>query len=372
MRKSNGYCLVATNYPPEIGGPAKFAATYPSTLNKSLSGTVVTTTPESSSVLNLGQTQVVKISRANNIIIRTLKLIWGIRKNSQSGGAILANGFFIETWAATLFSRRRYVAKIPGDIVWEKATNSGVTKSTITDFQTEKLNLPLRIFRSLNHFAVRSARLVICPTDELKEIMKSWGVSKEKLRVIPNSVDSNFFQPDPSITKDFDVICVNRLVSWKGMSEVIEACAKLRLKLLIAGTGPLSDELKRLKQKLNSEVVFLEDVTQSELVNHLNRSRIYILNSTFEATAYSLLEAMSCGLAVIARFDTGSQDVIHHRVDGLLVGHSDFPTINAALVFLMESPEQIVNLGAKAREMVMQNFDMYKNYKKISSLLFHE
>lgn len=372
MRKFTSYCIVATNYPPEIGGPAKFAATYPTTLSQSLSGSVVTTTPESSSILYLGQTQVIKISRANNIITRTLTLIWSIRRNSQSGGAILANGFFIETWAATLFSKRRYIAKIPGDIVWEKATNSGVTKSTITDFQTEKLNLPLRIFRSLNHLAVRNARTVICPTDELKEIMKKWGVSKERLRVIPNSVDSNDFQPNPSITKDFDVICVNRLVSWKGMSEVIEACAKLDLKLLIAGTGPLSDELKSLTKKLNSQVVFLEDVTQSELVNHLNRSRIYILNSTFEATAYSLLEAMSCGLAVIARFDTGSQDVIHHRVDGLLVGHTDFPTIDAALKFLIESPEQIENFGTKAREVVISNFDMYKNYKKISSLLFHE
>ena len=372
MRNSNSYCLVATNYPPEIGGPAKFAATYPLTLNPPLSGTVVTSTPECSSVLNLGQTQVVKISRSHNIIIRTLKLMWGIRRNSQSGGAILANGFFIETWAATLFSRRRYVAKIPGDIVWEKATNSGKTKSTIRDFQTEKLNWPLRIFRYLNHLAVRSARLVICPTDELKEITKNWGVSKEKIRVIPNSVDSTLFQPDPRVTKDYDVICVNRLVSWKGMHEVIEACAKLRLKLLIAGTGPQSDDLKNITKKLNSEVVFLEDVTQSELINHLNRSKIYVLNSTYEATAYSLLEAMSCGLAVIARFDTGSQDVIHHQVDGILVGRGDFPSVEVALKFLMENPGQLINFGTKARKMVISNFDMLKNYEKITSLLFHE
>jgi len=372
MKSDQKFCLVSSNYPPDIGGPSKFASTFPFTLQEH-SGTVVTTTSGESDSLNFSNHSVIRISRNIHVIHRTIKVVWAIWKTARiKSTEIIANGFFIETFLACLLAKRSYVAKIPGDIVWEKAKNANLTNLSIVEFQKANLQFKLRIFRAVNNLSIRSARKVICPTTELAHLAELWGVDVKKIIVIPNSVDSSRFSPDKNIAKDIDIICVNRLVEWKGLHEVIQACSRLNLKLTIAGTGPMYEDLQKQALSLKANVTFLGDVSNEDLIAYLNRSNIYLLNSTYEATAYSLLEAMSCGLVSIARIGTGSEDVIDQNLNGLLVGGSDYPLILDALIAVKDNHKMSATMGIAAREKITKEFDISMNYSRISKILFYE
>ncbi len=372
MKSDQKFCLVSSNYPPDIGGPSKFASTFPFTLQEH-SGTVVTTTSGESDSLNFSNHSVTRVSRNIHVVHRTIKVVWAIWKTARiKSTEIIANGFFIETFLACLLAKRSYVAKIPGDIVWEKAKNANLTSLSIVEFQKANLQFKLRIFRAINNLSIRSARKVICPTTELAHLAEMWGVDIKKIVVIPNSVDSGRFSPEKNIAKDIDVICVNRLVEWKGLHEVIQACSKLNLKITIAGTGPMYEDLQKQALSLKAHVTFLGDVSNEDLIGYLNRSSIYILNSTYEATAYSLLEAMSCGLVSIARIGTGSEDVIDQNINGLLVGGIDYPHVLDALIAIRDNHKMSAAVGIFAREKITKEFDISINYSRISKILFHE
>ena len=199
-----------------------------------------------------------------------------------------------------------------------------------------------------------------------------WGADKKNILVTPNSVDTKKFAPSNNPEHAFDVICVNRLVEWKGMKEVIYTCNLLNLKLAVAGTGPLYEELNDFAEGIGAKVVFLGDVQNDDLVSYFHASKIYILNSTYEATAYSLLEAMSCGLAPIARLNTGSEDVIQQNIDGLLVGGTAYPTLLDALSVLQKNKDLSSKIGVSARKTAVRKYDMIKNYQIIKEVVLNE
>lgn len=372
MNKKTKFCLVTSNYPPDIGGPSKFASTFPFTLSNHV-GSVISTTSEESDVFQNSNHSVFLISRQISVFTRTLKIIWQIWKKSLPRSTkVIANGFFIETFIACFLAHKSYVAKIPGDIVWEKAKNAGLTKSSIADFQAEVLPVKFRVLQVLNHIAIRNARKVICPTHELANLASSWGAEKKNIAVIPNSVDTSKFKSLSKTNYLYDVICVNRLVEWKGLKEVISACSRLDLKLAVAGTGPLYDELSRFSQSVEAKVEFLGDIPNDDLVSCFNASRIYVLNSTYEATAYSLLEAMSCGLSPIARVKTGSEEVLQQNVNGILVGGNEYPTLLDALSILQENVDLAMKIGLAARNTVVERYDMKNNYQAIERIVLDE
>ncbi len=372
MNKNPKFCLVTSNYPPDIGGPSKFASTFPFTLSNYF-GSVVSKTGGESEAFHYSNHSVFLISRQLSVFDRTLKTIWQIWKKALPRSThVIANGFFVETFIACFLARKSYVAKIPGDIVWEKAKNANLTKLSIVDFQAEVLPFKYRVLQLLNHIAIRNARKVICPTMELANLASSWGAEKKNISVIPNSVDTSKFRYSSKSNQIYDVICVNRLVEWKGMREVIEACGSLNLNLAIAGTGPLHNELISFSQSIGAKVDFLGDVLNEDLVKYLNASRIYVLNSTYEATAYSLLEAMSCGLAPIARVNTGSEEVLKQNVNGILVGSTEYPSLIDALRVLQDNPDLVLRIGPEARKTVVDSYDMRINYQAIQRIVLDE
>jgi glycosyltransferase involved in cell wall biosynthesis len=285
------------------------------------------------------------------------------------GCKIIANGCFLEVYVASLIIRKKYVAKIPGDIVWERAVNLGLTRLDIVNFQDQKLPFPFRIFRWLFSSALKRATLVIAPSQVLCNLVESWGVPRESIIYIPNSVDTSFYLPKQS-EKHFQVIAVNRLVSWKHVDQIIVACASKNLSLAIVGDGPEKARLQSLASRLGANVRFFGEVSKDEVADLLSRSQVYILNSTFEATAYSLLEARSCGLIAISNAYTGAAEIISNQVDGYLVQNSDSSSLILALdkYFSLTQNERI-HMRDKAVLSTRTFFDREVNFCKILELL---
>jgi glycosyltransferase involved in cell wall biosynthesis len=78
------------------------------------------------------------------------------------------------------------------------------------------------------------------------------------------------------------------------------------------------------------------------------------------------MEAMSCGLPVVASRISGIPELIEHERSGLLTPPGDASAIAAALARLAGSPELRARLGREAREVVRRDFDLHAGAQRLA------
>ena len=230
--------IVSGIYPPDVGGPATFSEAFAGYLSDKRIRVNVVSTHESQKLhFQSSEFVVVKLfSRNSNIFFRTFRIAYEIGKKFRSSQLLIANGAFLETFFGSFLALRkaRYVTKIPGDIVWERARNNNVTNLDIAEFQLEKLNFKYRVFRKLYSNSLKKARIVIVPSRGLYNLCIQWGVPREKLRLIYNSVELSDSSGLLTGENEYDLVTVCRLAPWKGVDELIQYSAKRNLKLVVA------------------------------------------------------------------------------------------------------------------------------------------
>jgi glycosyltransferase involved in cell wall biosynthesis len=351
-------------FPPTPGGPAVFSDRFHkwATSKGVISKVVTYFDPNLVSSL---PSEVNGINLNNARIIRLIKFMIIVRRESDKNTFIIANGVFIEAALCKLLLKRKFIAKIPGDPVWEIARRLGMTRSGIESFQPEKKNLFLRVLRSLYTYSINQSEYIISPSNQLHDLLLLWGIKKEKIKIVYNSVNTELFSPDENIRKVHDVVSVTRFVNWKGIPEIMQTCSALDLQLLLVGSGPLESELRKLARELNLKVTFINNIPNDELPRMLNSTKIFVLNSVYEATSYALLEAKSCALPVIAHASEGSAEVVNNDIDGMLCGTASYPDLITALTNLSKNDAMREHLGLNARADILNRFDSEKNFERI-------
>lgn len=366
MSSKKKLCITTGIFPPDKGGPAQFSSAFSSWLShQGVESTVLSLTDQDSRQLEKELVKIDLISRKIPIPARMVLSALHILKLSRSH-TFLINGLFLETFIASIFKRIEYFAKVPGDIVWERARNGGLTELNIDEFQKREPRR-LALMRWTFTKSLKGARKIIAPSAHLKNLIISWGVNPSKIVVIPNSVDTEAFRPNPDSKKTYDFITVCRLVPWKGLVEVIETCSRNNLSLLVVGSGPQEAELRALSIKLNAKVEFAGEIPQSQLPEYLNQAKFFVLNSSYEGSPHSLIEAMSCGLPVIARENTGTSELVSSGKNGLLVGKSR--TIEDAFKLVLGNKIDAKSLGKAAREEILYSYSRNKIFTEISNVV---
>ena len=363
------YCIVSGIYPPDTGGPAKFATTFSQMLlDKGKKVRVISYTNIVSHEITRKNEKIELISRSLPIITRYPRMMFAILKSAILKERIIANGCFVEIALLRSFFPFSYITKVPGDIVWERARNNGITSLDVDEFQSQKLSWSYKLFRYLFSESLKKSRHVIVPSTHLEKLVILWGVPTKKISLIYNSVDTDKFVPREKSSSTIDVLTVSRLVPWKGLEEVVKVCSTLGLSLGIVGDGPLRESLQFLSSKSKSQVTFFGDVEQEKLIELLQEGRVFVLNSTFEATSYALIEAMSCGLVPVSNDSTGSIEVVSNGVNGILCGHSTGYTLEDALRVLFSNPDFFLTMSKNARARVKDDFNFKVNFEKIRVL----
>jgi glycosyltransferase involved in cell wall biosynthesis len=362
----NKVLLVTSIYPPQIGGPAIFTSRFAAWLtSKGIDNEVVTYTQVHSSP----RPNITEIALGPIRVISFLRFIFTIIRKNEKNTIILANGAFIETLIACKLSKRRYFVKIPGDPVWEYARNSGRTKLSREDFQTTKLPFFLKSLRTIFNRSFKEATLVISPTIELLNFLHAWGISKNRTKLVFNSVDPTKFVSIFNFEKKFDLVTVTRLVPGKGLSELIECAHKLKYNLLIVGDGPLMDNLKETARTLSAVVTFTGSKTNDEIPKILASSKVFVLNSESEATSYALIEAKLSGLPVLAKKNQGSLLVVRDGIDGILYSSSPDLNLEHAIKKIFSNPNLMQRFGKMGRQDALKRFNQEIIFNKILHLI---
>ena len=358
--------LISSIFPPQVGGPAIFTSRFSEWLIKN-NTMVKILSYTNSNTLNSNKIHLVSLKTKR--LFAFLKFIYLVKKYSNRDTLILSNGAFIETYLACLFTKRKYVVKIPGDPVWEFSTNRKWTTSSIEEFQFEKLKFFQLVLRTFFNKSFKYAKLLIAPSQQLADFAKNWGVDENKIKLIYNCVDSNQFKSNNSNNIKYDLVTVCRLVPWKGLEELIYSAIDLKLKLAIIGDGPLKNHLQSLASEASPGIDFLGNIENQKVVEVLHMSKVFVLNSEYEATSYALIEAKMCGLPVIAKLNYGNSTVIRNNIDGFIVHQNSREDLKYLIKKLISDDHLRIIFGAEARRDALIRFDQESNFLKIFSTL---
>jgi glycosyltransferase involved in cell wall biosynthesis len=361
--------LVSGIYSPDIGGPATYIPRLARRLREK--GFLVTTISLTDSEKTLRHEEDWErkfILRPQNKAVRAYKVVRELSRNATDAQAILANGLFEEVGLASLFLKRKFVAKIVGDPVWERYSNIYGRTVTLEAFNSEfKSPLKFRVQRILLRVSLNRFNTIYCPSAELVSIVKGWGV-KRTICTIENGVLCEPQAPSP-VSERTGVISVSRLVSWKNVNVLIQACAEADLPLTIIGDGPEKTSLVNLSQTLGARVEFLGELPHTEVKKRLQQSKIFALVSSYEGLSFSLLEAMNNSVPVVVSDCTGNSQVIKSEVNGLIVPVLSVTELKDSLLRLDGNPDLAARLSQKARESIAERFCEELQLEKAITLL---
>jgi len=186
-----------------------------------------------------------------------------------------------------------------------------------SDLKIEPLSRLSRIMICLT-FKITSG--VICVSKDLENIARKLGA--RNTIVIPSWLDLSDFSKKVSFKKNNQIISVMKLSSIKGADYLIKAMKYIREgNLIIIGYGTERKKLESLASSLglSERVFFLGQVSHSGVWKLLQQSTIFVLPSLSEGCPRAILEAMACGLPIVATKVGGIPEIITDGVNGILV-----------------------------------------------------
>ncbi|MCM8795291.1 MAG: glycosyltransferase, partial [Candidatus Omnitrophica bacterium] len=191
---------------------------------------------------------------------------------------------------------------------------------------------------------------------------------------IPNGVDTDIFRPvskeerqrfyaDLNLPRYSYIIFCGRLEEKKGIIFLIKAWQNLKdeledFRLLICGGGSQERYLKELTKKLglSDSVIFTGEIRNVEV--YLKISQIFVLPSLHEGLPNALLEAMSCGLAVVASRVNGVKEIVVDGFNGLLVEPKDIKGLIEKISILAKDKDLRLYLGQNARKTILKSYSI--------------
>lgn len=272
---------------------------------------------------------------------RLLRTSIHITANIRQADVLYINGLLIETALVNTLWHRPAIAKVVGDIVWERVQDKGWVADEFEEFQRHRYHWPVELRRILRNWALKQMRTVVVPSAYLGKVVKGWGIPQERIRVIYNAYEPLTTGESPAelpLATRYRITTVCRLVRWKGVDELIKVIATLpEIGLVIVGDGPERDRLESLTHQLGigDRVHFSGQISRAQVVTHLRACDLFVLNSRYEGLPHVVLEAMAAGLPVVATAVGGTPELIENGLSGLLVSPGDTAGLRDALVRLL-------------------------------------
>ena len=186
---------------------------------------------------------------------------------------------------------------------------------------------------------------VVTVSQALEEKIVSLApASKDRITTIPNMVDTGFFVPaDQPPPGPFTFFCLAHLEADKGIDTLVGATKILSERMarpfnvVIGGGGQQGRRLKSMARKLSLEntISFTGPLNREAVRHHLQKSHAFVMPSRFEAFGVVYIEAMACGLPVIATKAGGPADFTGEET-GLLVDPGQADVLASAMHELMQ------------------------------------
>jgi len=235
----------------------------------------------------------------------------------------------------------------------------------------------------------KRATLVVVPSDYFKEeVVRKFGISNDKICVYPSGgVNRTLFAPNKDavllrsewkLTDSFVIGLVSRIDQGKRWDVFVDAIAVLahnnptiKWKAIIVGNGPQVDTFcKRIKELgIEGQVLFLGEKDHRDLPMIYNLMDIFVFPTDNESLGLVGLEAMSCGIPVVAPFVGGIKSYLKDDVNGYCLGSLDKVSLANTLLKFVGLSEGDKNRLKKGALLMGEKFDSVDVTKSIAERL---
>ena len=231
---------------------------------------------------------------------------------------------------------------------------------------------------------LRRADAFVTLTEDIETELVEFGLGGVPFHRIPNGVDAALFSPvspgeqaalRAALGLPTDrVLCafVGRLTRQKNPDLLLETWAMGRwpdTHLVLVGDGPLRNRLeaRAASGSLAGHVTFVG--ARTDVAEYLRAADLLVLPSRAEGMSNALLEAMACGIPVVASDLPANREVVgRDGRTGWLVAPGDPAALAGAIERLVKSPSLRREIGAAARVIVQNQFDIQRVADRYLSL----
>lgn len=217
--------------------------------------------------------------------------------------------------------------------------------------------------RSVGALILRLSHRTIAVSDAVARHARRLGARPESVIAIPNGVDTHRFSPATTNRESASkVIFVGRLIFNKGPQFLLDAipevlCRHPGTQFEIVGDGPMRRQLesRAARQGLNGRVRFLGE--RDDVEHLLRKADVFVRPSLLEGMPLTVLEAMACGLPVIATPVGGTAELVEQGVNGYLVEPGCRAELAERLCALLADRDLRREMGRRGRMLVESGYD---------------
>jgi glycosyltransferase involved in cell wall biosynthesis len=184
------------------------------------------------------------------------------------------------------------------------------------------------------------------------------GIDPSRVHVVPYGVSASDYPEradPPSRASDFKVMFLGSLVQRKGLSYLLDAIRRISASAIttcLRGRGFVDNTLLAQYKDVNLDVA--HNVSNAQIVAELHKSDLLVLPSLEEGFGHAVLEAMSCGVPVLATDRTCGPDLIEDRVHGFIVPVRDAESIAERIVWALDNRPALAEMGRMAAKRARQ------------------
>ena len=196
---------------------------------------------------------------------------------------------------------------------------------------------------------------------------------------VPKGVDTELFRPSGANLRDSlglagkrTLLCVSRFVPIKNVALLIDAMARVAeadslAHLILAGDGPEERNLRAQASRLGLDrrITFAGHVRHHELPPLYRSADLFVLPSDFDNSPNAVLEAMACGLAVVATDVGGVPEYVAHGKGGALTPAGDADALARTIVEWLDAAPRRREAAAFNRQRAVQQFSWRASAAKL-------